>query len=99
VKEHYQAWRVALPDLRLKTTRVVATASTVVVEGAFSGTHTGTLGTAAGEVAATGGKVSGECVLVFTIDRGAVGAIDTYADYASVLMQVGQSPSQVRTST
>ncbi len=99
VKEHYQEWRGAFPDLRLQVSRIVATGGTVVVEGEFSGTHTGTLGTPAGAVTATGHRVSGGFVQVFTVDRGMVSEIHTYADYASVLMQLGLAPSQIRTST
>jgi predicted ester cyclase len=99
VKEHYQAWRAAFPDLRLETRRVVATGRMVVVEAAYSGTHGGTLGTPAGEVAGTGRRVSGECVLVFTVDGGAVSEIHTHTDYGSLLAQVGVASAQVRSST
>jgi predicted ester cyclase len=99
VKEHYQGWCSAFPDLHVQASRVVATSDTVIVEGQFSGTHSGTLATRSGDVTATGRSVSGGFVQVFTISGGMVSEIHTYADYASLLMQLGVAPSQVRTST
>jgi hypothetical protein len=43
--------------------------------------------------------VSGDCVLVFTIDGAAVSEIHTHADYAGLLAQVGVTSAQVRSST
>ena len=68
--------------------------SRVVVEGEFTGTHSGALGTPGQEVGGTGRTMSGQFLLVFTVDRGTISEIRTYSDYASVLMQLGMAPSR-----
>src|SRR5260221_4932557 len=47
----------AMPDSRMEVTAIIEAGNRVVVEGAYSGTHTGPLGTPQGEVPPTGRKL------------------------------------------
>ena len=48
----------AFPDGRLETSRLLSEGSVVAGEGRFMGTHTGVMGTPAGDVPATGRRVT-----------------------------------------
>lgn len=99
VKEHYQGWLSSFPDLQVTASRIVALGGTVILVGSFSGTHTGTLTVGTGDISATGRKVGTEFVQVFTVELGMIREIVTYSEFASVMMQLGLTPTQIQMST
>jgi steroid delta-isomerase-like uncharacterized protein len=98
VKEFNQTWRTAFPDARVDVDSIVARGTTVVVQGRFSGTHSGTLATSMGDIPATGRKVSERFVEVYDLDRGLVSRGQLYFDRMSMMTQLGMMPSDIRTS-
>src|SRR6266568_1530615 len=72
--------------------------NTVVVEGAFSGTHAGPLKTPMGEVPPTGRKLKGEFIQVFEIDRGLVKRNYLMYDQVEVMTQLGMAPAGAKST-
>jgi ketosteroid isomerase-like protein len=99
VKEHYQSWLKVFSDPHVTANTIVAVGNTAILAGDFSGTHTGSLRTPAGDIPGTGRKVRHEFVEVITVDRGLIHQIVSYSDYASVLMQLGLTQTQIAASS
>ena len=80
----------AFPDLKLELPLVICSGDHVVCEGTLAGTNTGPLDSPAGEVPATGRRVS--VPLAFILKVGSDGLVHedhTYFDEASFLRQLG----------
>src|ERR1700730_2575034 len=93
VKEYNQTFITAFPDARVDAKKMIIQGRTVVVEGVFTGTNTGTLKTPMGDVPATGRKVSGEFIQIFEIDRGLVKRDHLMYDQVDLLTQLGFAPA------
>ena len=93
VKEYNQTFLTAFPDARIDAKQIIVQGRTVVVEGVFNGTHTGTLKTPMGDVPATGRKVSGEFIQILEIDRGLVKRDHLMYDQVDLMTQLGMAPS------
>ncbi len=93
VKEYNQTFLTAFPDARIDAKKLIVQGRTVVVEGTFNGTHTGTLKTPMGDVPATGRKVSGEFIQIFEIDRGLVKRNHLMYDQVDLMTQLGMAPA------
>lgn len=98
-KEYNEAWFRAFPDCHSSIDRIIGQGSRVVIEGTFTGTHTGPLQTSMGEVAATGRKVSGPFVEVVEVDRGLMRSSRLYYDRMELAVQIGVMPSGTGTET
>ncbi len=99
VKENLQNWRNAFPDGRDTVTNIIAAGRTVVVEGDFSGTHSGTLVTSGGDIPASGKRFSQSFVHIYTIDRGLVSKVHSHFDRMGLMTQLGVMPTRTGTST
>jgi steroid delta-isomerase-like uncharacterized protein len=89
-----EAFLRAFPDGRLTADRLVAeTADTIVVEGRFSGTHTGPLAGPDGDVPPTGRRLELPFVDVFDARDGRFVEHHTYYDQMALLGQLGLVPA------
>lgn len=84
----------AFPDGVLRATRFVAeTDRAIVVEGVFSGTHTGPLAGPDGEIPATGRRLELPFVDVFDARDGLLCEHHIYYDQMAMLGQLGLIPA------
>ncbi|HYX83638.1 MAG TPA: ester cyclase [Gaiellales bacterium] len=89
-----EAFRHGFPDGRLTLERVVAeTDDVIVVEGVFTGTHTGTLAGAAGEIPATGRSLRLPFCDIFQARDGRLVEHHVYYDQMAMLTQLGLVPT------
>jgi predicted ester cyclase len=93
VKEYNQAFITAFPDARVDAKKMIVQGRTVVVEGVFTGTNTGTFKTPMGDLPPTGRKVSGEYIQIFEIDRGLVKRDHLMYDQVDLMTQLGMAPA------
>jgi steroid delta-isomerase-like uncharacterized protein len=89
---HAQAFVTAMPDSRMEVTGVVESGDRVVVEGVYTGTHTGPLTTPQGEVPPTGRKLALPLCDVFEVDAGRITGIRAYYDQMTFAAQLGLLP-------
>ena len=82
----------ALPDSRMEVTAIIESGNRVVVEGAYSGTHTGPLGTPQGEVPPTGRKLMLPLCDVIEVAAGRITQIHAYYDQMTIAAQLGLLP-------
>lgn len=82
----------ALPDSRLVPETVIEDGNRVVVEGRYTGTHTGPLMTPQGEVPATGRKLDLPYADVFEVEAGRIVRHRTYYDQMDFAQQLGLVP-------
>jgi steroid delta-isomerase-like uncharacterized protein len=82
----------AMPDSRMEVTAIIESGNRVVVEGAYSGTHTGPLGTPQGEVPPTGRKLTLPLCDVIEVAAGRITQIRAYYDQMTIAAQLGLLP-------
>ena len=82
----------AMPDSRMEVTAIIESGNRVVVEGAYSGTHTGPLGTPQGEVPPTGRKLLLPLCDVIEVAAGRITRIHAYYDQMTIAAQLGLLP-------
>jgi len=92
-KEYNQNWIKAFPDARVEAKNIIVQGKTAVVEGVFTGTHSGPLKTQVGEVPPTGRKLTGEFVQIFEVDRGVVKRNALIFDQVDLMTQLGMAPA------
>ena len=83
----------AFPDGRLELSNLLAEGSVVAAEGRFIGTHTGVLGTPAGDVAATGRPVDLRWMSSYQVSGDELTSEHLYFDQAELLGQLGLMPA------
>lgn len=83
----------AFPDSRFDVTAVIASGNSVVMEGVYSGTHTGPLTTPQGEVAPTGRTLELTLCDVFDIEAGRIQRVRAYYDQMALAAQLGLLPT------
>ena len=87
-----RSWATAFPDARITSLHKSAVGGSIVVsENRFSGTHTGPLQTAAGEVSATGRSIEIPYAAVFEVDGDKLKAQRIYYDQLEVQSQLDAS--------
>ena len=84
-----EAFFVAFPDATITADRVVDQGDVVVVEGHYTGTHTGPLRGAQGEVPPTGQRMSLPFCDVYVLRDGKIAAHHVYFDQMELLGQLG----------
>lgn len=89
----WATWNEAFPDNRLETVAIHADDRGGVQEGRFTGTHAGTLRSAAGEIPATGRPVDARFCGVYEFDQGKITSFHLYFDQMDMLAQLGVSGS------
>jgi len=82
----------AMPDSRMEVTAIIESGNRVVVEGTYSGTHTGPLGTPQGEVPPTGRKLMLPLCDVIEVAAGRITQIRAYYDQMTIAAQLGLLP-------
>ena len=82
----------AMPDSRMDVTAIIESGNRVVVEGEYSGTHTGPLGTPQGEVPPTGRKLKLPLCDVIEVAAGRITRISAYYDQMTFAAQLGLLP-------
>jgi ketosteroid isomerase-like protein len=88
-----RAFLQAFPDGRIHRDRSVEDGHRVVVEGRFTGTHTGPLHTPAGEIPPTGRPMVLPFADDFRVVDGKVAEHRIYFDAAGMLAQLGLMPT------
>ena len=76
--QHSRVFVTGLPDSRMDVTAVIESGNRVVVEGVYSGTHTGPLATPQGEVPPTGRMLRLPLCDVFEVTAGRITEIHVY---------------------
>jgi steroid delta-isomerase-like uncharacterized protein len=84
-----EMWAEGFPDGRVEVMETIAEGDRVVVVYRGSGTHTGTLKNATGEIPATGKEITLDLCDVVEIKDGKVKSVRTYFDSGSLLAQLG----------
>lgn len=87
-----EAFHTAAPDNRLRRLRTVEADDTIVVEGVYSGTHTGPLVTPAGTIPATGRAFSFAYCDVLQARDGRFVSQRIYWDNVTFMAQLGLAP-------
>ncbi len=82
-------WNEAFPDNRLGITAIHADDRGGVHEGRFTGTHTGTLRSPAGEIAPTNRAVDAPFCGVYEFDEGKITSVHLFFDQMELLTQLG----------
>lgn len=88
-KDFNEGWFRAFPDCTVTIDRIYGQGRYVILEGTFTGTHTGPLATTMGELPATGKQSTGPFVEIFEIDRGLVKTSRLYYDRMLLAEQLG----------
>jgi steroid delta-isomerase-like uncharacterized protein len=88
-----EAFRTAAPDNRLRALNSYETGDTLIVEGVYSGTHTGPLAGPAGTIPATGKAFSFPYVDILRARNGRFVTHHMYWDNVTFLSQLGLLPS------
>jgi steroid delta-isomerase-like uncharacterized protein len=88
-----EAFRAAAPDNRLEALHTWEAGDTVIVEGVYTGTHTGPLAGPGGVIPPTGRSFTLPYVDIFHVRDGKVASHRIYWDNAMFLAQLGLMPA------
>lgn len=80
-------WHTAFPDYRQDITGLIADDAGVAIEFAFSGTHSGSLQTSAGEIPATGRSIAARGAGFFRLENGRVASYRFHLHAVRALLQ------------
>lgn len=92
-QEYNQGWFDAFPDAKIQIVNEVISADCICDEGILTGTHTGTLKTAMGDIPATGKVVSGQYALISQVRDGKIAKSNLYFDLAQFMFDLGLAPA------
>jgi len=87
----WKGWAAAFPDSKATFDAAYVSGNTVILEVTWRGTHTGVLGTAGGEIPATGKKIEMRACQVIEVADGKAQRIRQYFDMATMMAQLGVS--------
>ncbi|MDQ6949876.1 MAG: ester cyclase [Actinomycetota bacterium] len=87
------AFKNAAPDSQMSMDSVTESDDVVVVEGVFTGTQSGPLVSAQGEVPPTGRKFAFNFACKFQLSDGLIRTHNVYFDQVALLSQLGLMPS------
>lgn len=90
----WNTWHDAFPDNHLNTVGIYGDERGGVLEGRFTGTHTGPLRVPTGEIPATGRSVDVRFCEVHRVDGGKIVDSHLYFDQLDMLTQLGQVPAE-----
>jgi len=79
----------ALPDVKVTPINQVVAGSTVVTEGHFVGTHTGTLRTPQGDIPPSGNNIKLRYATVQRVEGGLIASEHIYFDQLEFMTQLG----------
>jgi predicted ester cyclase len=89
VRQLWDAWKTAFPDMRHETVHAVEGGDTYAAETRFTATHTGTLRSPQGEVAPTGKTIRWESADIVRFENGRIASWHVYHDQMAMLGQLG----------
>ncbi len=89
VRDWDKSWIEAFPDGRITSERKTPGGAIVASENRFTGTHTGTLHTPAGDVPPTGKRVDVPYVAIFEVQGDQLKTQHIYYDTAELQSQLG----------
>ena len=92
-KPFVEAFVSAFPDAKIQPARFYESGDTIVAEGVYSGTHTGTLVGNGMSVPATGKRMELHFLDVFKVRDGKVVEHGIHFDQGELMMQLGLMPS------
>lgn len=85
----WRMWQEAFPDNRLEITSIHADVRGGVYEGRFTGTHTGTLRSPAGEIPATDRAVDAPFCGIYEFEEGKITSFHLFFDQMELITQLG----------
>jgi ketosteroid isomerase-like protein len=91
--QHQRIFLTAFPDAQAELVRFAETGDTVMVEGVFSGTHTGPLQSPAGDVLASGRPLRLPFAEVAVVRDGLIVERRVYFDQLLMAIQLGLMPA------
>jgi len=91
-KQYVRVFQTAAPDAHIEGHRYFEAGDTIVVEGSYSGTHTGPLWTPSGEIPPTGRHFEFLFCDLLQASGGKVSSHRIYFDQADFLTQLGLIP-------
>jgi predicted ester cyclase len=91
-KQYNQSWFTAFPDAKTTVTNEVIGGDSIVQEGTFQGTNTGSWKSEAGEMPATGKTVKGHYCLVTKVRNDQIVTSNLYFDQVELMTQLGLMP-------
>ncbi|HEX6509355.1 MAG TPA: nuclear transport factor 2 family protein [Chloroflexota bacterium] len=90
IRQFVEGFHHAFPDITHRIDRLLVAGDTVIMEGVFSGTHTGVLRTPGGDIPATGKRVEVREAQLVTVDQdGLAIRFETYFDRREMMTQLG----------
>jgi predicted ester cyclase/heme-degrading monooxygenase HmoA len=89
----WSTWHEAFPDNRIETTAIHADDRGGVLEGRFTGTHTGVLRGPAGDLAPTGRHIDGRYSGVYEFEDGKISSFHLFFDQVDLMTQLGIAPA------
>jgi ketosteroid isomerase-like protein len=92
VRQVEGAFWEALPDSQIKRTNEFVAGDTVIVEGFFTGTHTGVFRTPQGEIPSSGNPVNLRYASVKRVAGGKIISEHLYFDQMEFMTQIGALP-------
>jgi len=93
IRRFTEGWIQGFPDCKITVTNRIVSGNTLVEEGVFTGTHTGTFPTPMGDIPPTGGKVEGEFVDIFVVENDKVVSDRLTFDRLQLMEQLGLIPA------
>ena len=90
--DHAKGFAAAFPDSKMEITAVVESGGRAVVEGVYSGIHTGPLATPQGQVPPTGRTLRLPICLVIEAAAGRIASNHVYYDQMTFAAQLGLLP-------
>ena len=93
IRQMGEAFRAAAPDNRIEALRTWEAGDSVIVEGVYTGTHTGPLAGPGGVIPASGRSFSLPYVDIFQARDGKFVSHRMYWDNAAFLAQLGLMPA------
>jgi predicted ester cyclase len=92
-REYNATFKRAVPDGRLEFDSAIEEGHRVVVQGRYTGTHTGPLASPEGEIPPTGRSIELSFADFFTVEDGLVSEHRVYFDQMELLGQLGLTPA------
>ncbi|HSI98013.1 MAG TPA: ester cyclase [Gaiellaceae bacterium] len=96
IVEYTMRWLNAFPDATIRVERQIVSGDWVVQQYAFEGTHSDTLTGPAGDIPATGRRLTGPVADVTRIENGVMVETHLYFDQVNLLTQLGLMPELAR---
>lgn len=95
IKRFQQSWIKGFPDCKVRSERLTVSGTTVIEEGTFTGTHSGSFPTPMGDLPPTGRKLEGPYVNIYDFDGERIVRNHLIFDRLELLEKLGLAPVAV----